>query len=349
MKKITLLIVSIVAALSVFSQITLTNNINLTIGDTYRYNGYEEVTNIEPGIGGANLVWDFSTITGEIYYEGNGSICVDPATTPFADSSVVTNANICTRNIETPIAGPYQYYDNNNSSQNLIAMGFIGESNSSFSTYTDVLKAFEFPFAYGDILNDTWDLLGYHIDNEYYFMRDSAVVTIEADAYGTITTPLGVFQNVLRIKTTTIDYSWFRFEAGGDWIPSGPYTDIEYKWYAPNIKVPVMFITELDGFTSYSVRYLVEYDFTTRIEDHLNYQIEIFPNPVIDQAVIRTDNPINHYSVYSINGQQLDALNLQSQPAYQQTIDLSKYPKGIYFIDVVLENGNIFTKKIIKN
>ena len=347
MKKISFFIVSIIAALPLCSQITLNGNINLNIGDTYRYDGYEEVTNIDPGIGGANLVWDFSTITGEIFIEGVGAICVNPATTPFADSSAVNNANICTRNI-TPDVGPYQYYDNDNSSQNLLAMGFLMQTNNSFTTYTDILTALEFPFAYGDSFNDAWELMGYHIDYGYYFMRDSATSTIEADAYGTITTPLGEFQNALRIKTTTIDYSWYRYEAGGDWIPSGPFTDIEYKWYAPNIKVPVMIITELDGFTSYSVRYLVEYDFTTQIEDHLGHQIEIFPNPVIDQVVIKTDNPFNHFSVYSLSGQQLDAFNLQSCLSHQQTIDLSQYPKGIYFIKVVLDNGNILTKKIIK-
>jgi len=347
MKKITLLIVSIVATLSMFSQITLNSNINLNIGDTYRYDGYEEVTNIDPGNGGANLEWDFSMVNGEIFIEGVGAICVDPETTPFADSSAVNNATICTRNI-TPDVGPYQYYDNDNSSQNLIAMGFLMQTNNSFTTYTDILTALEFPFAYGDSFNDTWELLGFHIDFGYHFMRDSAMSTIEADAYGTITTPLGEFQNALRIKTTTIDYSWYRYEAGGEWIPSGPFTDIEYAWYVPNIKVPVMIITELDGFTSYSVRYLVEYDFTTQIEDHLNHQLEIFPNPVIDHAVIRSDNPIKHYSIYSINGQQLDALNLQSHQPYQQTVDLSKYPKGVYFIEAVLENGNILTKKIVK-
>jgi hypothetical protein len=223
------------------------------------------------------------------------------------------------------------------------------QTNNSFTTYTNILTALEFPFAYGDSFNDTWELLGFHIDNGYYFMRDSAMSTIEADAYGTITTPLGEFQNTLRIKTTTIDYSWYRYEAGGEWIPSGPFTDIEYAWYVPNIKVPVMIITELDGFTSYSARYLVEYDFTTQIEDHLNHSLEIFPNPVIDHAIIRTDNPINHYNIYSVNGQQLDALNLQSHLSHQQIVDLSKYPKGVYFIEVFLDNGNIITKKIIKN
>ena len=226
MKNITLLFISIVAALSLFSQPVLTSYINLTIGDTYRYDGYSGVTNIEPGSGGANLTWDFSGITGDIFIEGMAAICVDPSTTPFADSAVVADANICNKNVEN--SGTYQYYDNDISSQNLIAIGFIAESGNSFNTYSDMLTAFEFPFTYIDSFDDTWELMGFNINEFYYDRRDSAFMTVEADAYGTITTPLSEFQNTLRVIRTTTYYSWFKFEAGGDWILFGPTTDIEY-------------------------------------------------------------------------------------------------------------------------
>jgi len=345
MKKFTLLIVSIIAALSLFSQPVLTSSVNLTIGDTYRYDGYSDVTNIEPGPGGANLTWDFSGVTGD-FYEGIAAICVDPSTTPFGDSAAVSDANICT----SPVGGSgfYQYYDNDNSSQNLIAMGFIGATNSSFGTYTDILTAFEFPFTYNNSFNGTSELINYHIDFGYYFMRDSSITTVEADAYGTIITPLGEFQNVLRIKRTTIDYSWMRFEEGGEWIPSGPNTDIEYSWYAPNIKTAVMYINEMEGFPSYEARYLVEYNFPTGIKDNADYHLEIFPNPTTDRVNIKTDELIAHVSIYTINGQQLDVVNSQSGQAHQQTIYLNKYPKGVYLIEVGFEDGGIITERIIK-
>ena len=346
MKKFTLIFVSIIAVLSVFSQPVLTSSINLTIGDTYQYNGYQEVTNIEPGEGGANLTWDFSNINGN-FYTGIGAICVDPSTTPFADSVAVAAANICT----SPVGGigPYQYYDNDNSSQNLIAMGFMAESGNSFSTYTNVLTACEFPFTYNDSFDDTWELMTYNINDGYYNMRDSAFMTVEADAYGTITTPLGVFSNTLRVKTTTIDYSWMRFEAGGDWIPLGSFTDIEYKWFAPNIKVPVMFIQEMEWMpNSYSVRYLADYDFTTGIKDNADYHLEIFPNPTTDRVSIKTDELIDRISIYTLNGHQLNVVNSQSSQSHQKIINLSSYPKGVYLIEIGFEDGGIVIERIIK-
>ena len=70
MKKFTLLFISILAVQVLFSQTVLTNSYNFTIGDTYRYDGYSDVTSIDPGSGGANMVWDFGTISGGSYNEG---------------------------------------------------------------------------------------------------------------------------------------------------------------------------------------------------------------------------------------------------------------------------------------
>jgi hypothetical protein len=347
MKKTTLLFISILAVQFLFSQPVLNSNLNYTIGDTYQYDGYFDVTNIDPGSGGANLVWDFGTISGGTYYEGYGVICVNPSTTPFADSTAVANANICIRNEDDPDVGPYQYYECNNTSQNLIALGFLGTGNNSFSTYTDILIALEFPFTYGNSFDDTWEILMYHIDMGHYFMRDSSIVTVEADAYGTITTPAGEFQNVLRLKRTTIDYSWSNYGSG--WIPLGSFTDIQYEWYAPNIKVPVMIIQEMDWLPIfYNVRYLVEYNFQMGIEDLIDHHLEIFPNPTTDRVTIKTDEMINSVSIYSLMGQQLNVAIPRTGQPHQQTIDLSKYPKGVYLIEVGFEDGNVVRERIIK-
>ena len=347
MKKFTLLFISVLAVQALFSQPTLTSSLNFTIGDTYRYDGYSDVTNIDPGPGGANLVWDFGTISGGTYYEGESNICVDPSTTTFADSAAVANANICIRNEDDPTVGPYQYYECNNTSQNLLAIGFLMTGNNSFSTYTNIQTALEFPFTYGDSFNDTWELLMYHIDMGHYFMRDSSIVTVEADAYGTITTPAGEFQNVLRLKRTTIDYSWSNYGSG--WIPLGSFTDIQYEWYSPDIKVPVMIILDMEWLPgSYNVRYLVEHNFQTGIEERIDYSLEIFPNPTTDRVTIKTDEMINSVNIYSLMGQQLDVVSSQTGQSHQQSIDLSKYPKGVYLIEVRFEDGTVVTERIVK-
>ena len=348
MKKFTLLLISVLAMQALFAQPVLTNGLNFTIGDTFRSDSYIDVTSIDPGSGGANQTWDFSTISGGTYVVGEGVICVNPATTPFADSSVVANANICTRNIDAPNSGYFQYFDCNNTSQNLIAIALLESGGGSFITYTNIATIIEFPFTFGDSFGDTWDALFFSFDLGYYYNRDSSIVTAEADAYGTITTPAGQFQNVLRIKTTTIDYSWTNYNGTG-WIPNGSFTDIQYQWYAPNIKVPVMSMSEAEWMPgSYMVQYLVEHNFPTGIEDRSDYQLEIFPNPATDRVTIKTDKMFNSVSIYSLLGKKMDVVTSQSGQLHQQTIDLSNYPLGGYLIEVGFEDGCVMTERIIK-
>ena len=347
MKKTILFLIAVIAVLPLFAQPVLNNDMNFAIGDTYQYDTYTDVTDIDPSPGGADLVWDYGTIGGT-YIEGYGVICVDPTTTAFGDSTAVADADICIRNEENPNVGPYQYYECNNTSQNLIALGFLG-GGGSFSTYIDVQTALEFPFTYGDSFDDTWEYWSYNIDSSYYYMRDSSIVTVEAEAYGTITTPTGEFQNVLRVKRTTIHYDWYDYtgEGLGTDVPD-PYTEIQYDWFAPSMKVPVMIITEIDWLPGYTVRYLVENSFTTGIEDRVDHHLEIFPNPATERVTIKTDQVFNSVSIYSINGQLLDAATSQTEQRHQQTIDLSKYAKGVYIIEVGFEDGIVVKEKIIK-
>ncbi|OQX74521.1 MAG: hypothetical protein B6D61_11565 [Bacteroidetes bacterium 4484_249] len=350
MKKITLLFILVFALQAVFSQPTLTSNLNFTINDTYRYDIYTDVTAIDPGSGGANLTWDFGTISGGTYLEGDGAVCVDPSTSAFGDSSAVANANICIRSEDNPDYGPYQYYECNNTSQNLIALGFLGAGNNSFSAYSDIQTALEFPFTYGDSFDDTWESMMFYIDLGYYFNRDSSIVTVEADAYGIITTPEGNFQNVLRVKRTTIDYSWTNY-GGAGWTSNGSFSDTQYEWYAQNIKVPVMIMQEMEWLPgSYTVRYLVEHNFTLGLEDKADIHLEIFPNPATDRVSIKTDEIYNSISIsiYSVAGRQLDVASSQSGQQHKQTIDLSKYPKGVYLIEVRFEDGSVVRDRIIK-
>ncbi|MCD4788403.1 MAG: T9SS type A sorting domain-containing protein, partial [Bacteroidales bacterium] len=74
----------------------------------------------------------------------------------------------------------------------------------------------------------------------------------------------------------------------------------------------------------------------------------IFPNPTTDKVTIKTDEMINHVSIYSFNGQQLDVVTSQTSQPHQQTIDISKYPKGVYLIEVGFEDGSTVRERIIK-
>ncbi len=57
---------------------------------------------------------------------------------------------------------------------------------------------------------------------------------------------------------------------------------------------------------------------------------------------------INRVSIYSLIGHQMDIINSQAGQQHQQTIDLSKYPKGVYLIEVRFKDGSVVKERIIK-
>lgn len=344
MKKIYFSAFLLMAVCSLTAQPVLTNSMNFDFGDTYRIDTYNETTIVDPGNSGANINWDFTQISGTVI-QGVNALCVNPSTTPFADSAIISQANTCTRNADYPNAGAFMYYTNGNSSEEAIAMGYSDVGNNSFATYLNPQTFLEFPFTYGNVFNDTYEVLMYHIDMGYHYMRDSVIVTAEADAYGTIHTEYGTFQNVLRIKRTSTEYFWYKYAPEMPWSFNGIFISTEYEWYSPNIKVPLFSISIEDGVPGNMVKYLADYNSPTSVATTTISDINLYPIPA--NKTIHFSSPLNHkiYScaIYSLSGDLISNESLN-----QNSMDISHIPSGLYIIELQSSDG-IMRKKIIIN
>jgi hypothetical protein len=345
MKRTITLFILLFSMQALFAQPVLNNNLNFAIGDYYRIDGYNEVTSIDPGGPGANLVWDFGVISGSGFFEGDAAICVDPANTPFADSAGAAGANIATKLFASD-DGPYQYYKSNAGSREILAMGWHQAGNTSFTNYLDGYTDLQFPMTYGDDFDFNTELLMYSVDMGYYVMRDSGHVTVEADAWGSITTPVDTYSGVLRLKTTSVIHSWYRYDIGEPWLYLGEFTDISYTWYAPNIKVPVMIIMEFIWDKGlYSVHYLAEYDSPSGIKSPENIEFSLYPNPAKNfvHIVCSEDFQAKEIIIYNLQGQEI-----MRQNAADTRIDVSHLRQGCYFVELQSQKSSTARKLVIQ-
>ncbi len=347
MKSIKICILLLFAMPVLHAQAVLTSSLNFAVGDYYRMDGYIDVPSADPGPSGANIIWDFGVISGGTFITGSPAECVNPVSSPFADSAAVASSNICVRPGNSPYEGPYQYYRNSATSRKLLAVGYYETGNNSFGTYYDDLTALEFPLTYGNEFSNEYEYLSYHIDFGYYFMRDSAYSQTVADGWGSITTPAGNYANVLRLKTTIVSHSWYRYGFGQPWIYMGAFTDVQYDWYSPALKVPLMVIRELGlkkGDAFYNIDYLADYNFTTGTEEYSNDPISIYPNPAGDNISIsyKKGNTIDQIKIYDQQGRLIfDKRDLE------RTTDISGLAPGMYVMQIQSDKS-IFRKKIIK-
>lgn len=79
-------------------------------------------------------------------------------------------------------------------------------------------------------------------------------------------------------------------------------------------------------------------------ENSLTPFVSISPNPVVNNATIETNLGQFKMRVYNSNGKLL----FRKKAHRQTNVDFSAIPSGIYFVNITAENGQRFTKKMLK-
>ena len=197
------------------SQPVLTNSIVPEFGAQYDAQFIDNPV-FDPGSDGANQIWDFSNLQGQ--FEIHFSI-LDPANTPetdsFPDASFVWNI------VEFE---SFFYYSSNEDGISQMGTAVESANETTFLVINSVLEdALQFPVTFGTSY-------AYHTEYDNYLFgnplssgqRDGALT---ADAYGTITTPYGTYENVLRLKIVTSEFG---------------FNETQYAWYDVNSFLPIL-------------------------------------------------------------------------------------------------------------
>ena len=108
---------------------------------------------------------------------------------------------------------------------------------------------------------------------------------------------------------------------------------------------PVANTTELPtGIKVYS-SYSQAVDYPTGIEDVLDKELSIYPNPVEDLLHLDNLKQVKRISLYSIAGK---SILYKEAPDSNEVLNLSHLNKGIYLITFELEDGTKLTRKVVK-
>lgn len=339
--KYTTLLILCCSWLMASSQITL-DKTNVWMPMNYEYkhnvnNPMYDVTTIDPTPAGANVTWDFSNITVPIV-EGITAICVDPKTTPFADS--IPEANLCIKNKDS-IDGPYQYILQQNDKTELLAMGWYEGGNTSFTRYKTGNTILELPTSFGSSYEDYFSFVMYN--SGIPFMIDTTFQIIEADAYGTVITPFATYTNVLRIKRKATTQTYINIGAG--WNKTTLNVLIEYQWFKSGIPTTIMSVSEFNGDKKYMINYRASNASTSFEQKTSNNNLHIFPNPATDHINILCNGPGKKViELYAIDGSSILKATMESKK-YQ--LNMSSFDVGYYIIKVKCEEET-YTRKILK-
>ena len=347
----------------VSAQITITSADMPVVNDTIRLSVTNNIQGKNPALTGANYVWDYSMLT-------PNSQKIDTffsvASTPLAYQYYFNNsisypsykASFAIRGpnftmppivpIPLSITEVFNYSKNSVSKFENVGFGskINGLPSSTRNNPIDVEYIFPLNYLDSNISNSYWSI---NIPTvAYYGQSMNRVSTV--DGWGSLTTPLGTF-NVLRVKSILTKVDTFYMDTLGVGTKFNRPIEIEYKWLANGMSVPILKIITNGGVVS-SIQYRDTYR-VVGIEEYKNIEdVMVYPNPTNGMVNIMfsaiKSSKLN-YTVKDVSGKAVLTNTVNTQIGNNNfIIDLAKQniSKGVYFVELKVDN-EVITQKII--
>ncbi|MBP6828250.1 MAG: T9SS type A sorting domain-containing protein [Saprospiraceae bacterium] len=229
MKKSTLLL-TLIALLIVsgpmIAQPTLQMNVLANIGDVVKLHE-ADTTNVTQGNAGANQTWNFAGLQALPGVPAVEYYFLAPSNTPYASSFPTANYAV---KIDSDTA-VYAY-----AKKDANQYAFLGIKNEYITQqYPNSDIQIKAPLSFNGSFQD--DFTNFSDAGTGFIFYATGSRTVKYDAYGTLTTPEGTFQNAMRLKSVSSQVDSANFF--GNIIIN--YTDITtYDWVAANKPGPLV-------------------------------------------------------------------------------------------------------------
>ena len=338
MKKNLLTLSLLGCTLGAIAQPTLTaDNCRPVVGDQYVYHVNSSYSG-DGGAAGANQVWDFSDATDitdmQITY-------MDCSEAP--DCAENPGANLISHQDN---GDAYIYFITDNAKTSIKGMATMQQGVKVVISYSDPEDYTHFPFTFNDEYTDamasTVSGTGLDIDR-------TGNITVTADGYGTLITPAGTYNNVLRIFRNEVYQD--DIDMGGGNVQTIHYESKLYTWYQPGNNEFLLNITFLtaDGATMSSIlEYTTQDPAAVKTLSPMQHSLQVFPNPATDQVNLNFNSgeiKVQSVCLTDILGKVITRIPANDQTGVQQyTLDLTHLANNIYFIQLQTSAGVISRK-----
>ncbi len=261
------------------------------------------------GGNGASQTWDYSNLVLTTITPSQATV---EATAPFI--STFSTSNLIVKNT-TGSNNLYIYFLLSNSKLELL--GISNSTNIIVDYSPNPLTQFDFPFTFNTTISDSYSTINDPTQNNPF--------TIKYDAYGTLITPFGTFNNVFRTKKL-----------------DGIFP--EYNWYEQNSNKALLSVI----FGSTGINSVTFYQHNTlNITKFEINEIKIYPNPaknLIQVSYEQNQNEVLSYNVNDILGRKV----LSGQAENNAIINITELIQGEYVLEFKNIDGYATRKKFIK-
>ena len=322
-------------AINAVAQINITSTYSPVIGDRFAYSSVD-TNNVQPGSSGANQNWSFTFIN--VASDSTVLNYVSPNSTPYAAS--FPSATVAQYQQS---ASSYTYFSS--SATQLINHG-VGNS-SSVVVNSNPQVVMQFPFTYNSNFSDNFQA---QFTTSGITTYRRGTISVNGDAYGTISLPTGTFSNALRVKTvqTIVDSTVI-----------GTFSNITtsvittYSWYNGANKFPLFQITNSTittiGGTVYGKLVTLSKSQTvdiTKISTEVPHDFTLkqnYPNPFNPSTKISFSIPKESFTrliIYDNLGREVSTLVNErlNTGLYEVNFNAANLNSGIYYYKISAGN-----------
>ncbi|HWY11639.1 MAG TPA: T9SS type A sorting domain-containing protein [Bacteroidia bacterium] len=325
----------IIASLITFSfeaiaQPSLTNASNSpVVGDKFNWRNSSYVS---PGSAGASQIWNLSAMSTASAV--TNYTAVTAASTP--SGSAYPSANVSVTD-----GTSYLYYATSAASwlnYGTVAGGVVF-SYSNPETYLN------YTFNYTNTFTDAWACT---FTSGITFSR-TGTSTVTADGWGTVTTPAGTFNNVMRIHLLQV------YKDSSSSFPTINYVNDEYLWYRPGTHYPIVSVFSFTtGASSVSTGggYLINVVTGLNENSSLVRSINVFPNPASQNLNVNCNLETNNSCkliIYDGTGQMVKHISELETVVGENKfkLNISDLASGIYYLQISLEGVLVKNERFV--
>ncbi|MFN0275213.1 MAG: T9SS type A sorting domain-containing protein [Chitinophagales bacterium] len=288
-------------------------------GDSYVMKGIEEIS-LEPGDGGADVTWDFSTAV----LNGGTDMreVVDAATSTYG--SDFPDANIATVTNDTS----FTYYFISG-----VLLSYYGTATPSLSQiFDEPADLVDFPVTYNDTKTDDFSGSATILGFEATLTGSSTMI---ADGYGTVILPGGAsYSDVLRLK---LDLNILAEVTG---LPiTAEINSTIYYWLLDGITGPVIQYTSaetaISGFPTTPAIFIdVNDDLLADVSGPPAISFNVFPT-LADEFINVSSETGGQISIYTLTGEKM----LSQKVVSSDEVKTNSFPEGNYLVVLQTEKG----------
>ena len=342
------------------SQVSITGNDMPDPGDSVRVSYALSIGSADQTLTDTNYVWDYSFLTPSAQERIE---FIQPVAFPFSLLSDLAVTNYSPDSL--PFIGGIptnftDYFKSSSSSFRQVGITFdfpqlLPVSAPIIFSAADYI--YRFPVDYGDI--DSCDAsYSFNIPGVGFIGQDRHRVNV-VDGWGTLITPLDTYQ-VVRMRTVldiTDTVSFDTSNQTGYAIPRP--TEIQYKWLAPGMKIPVL---EIDCQLLFNGEVVTNIQYQDTLHDSLwqvsvlnqdpnSPLVTVYPNPANETVnVFYQQNQSGDVSfiMTDLSGKVvLSGMDKNANSTGIKQFNVSTLPAGIYLISVITETGKSVSKIVI--